>query len=248
MKSSYYIGFANKYYTLWSIESDYNYSQNEYGQVSVTGITTRYSYFGHLSFDLDKAKVKVIEKGIVIAGVDMSLKGQSSWDIKEKTFCQIPASDLGFFAFGKFENQIISQCTDINYLEWYFGETSNKFAKQVLIANGYAMLNGYVVKQEIADRVDAITNQIAQITASGELTFVADKNLSGNGCIDVNGIRIQFNDYKQLSYNGFTYALPTIKKVGKKIKSKTIKCIVKPLVNDMNGAEFEVVSFELVQE
>lgn len=248
MKTGYFIGFATKFYTLWSIATDYNYSQNEYGQVSLTGITTRYTYLGHLSFELDKAKAKVIEKGIELSGVDMSLKGQSSWEYKDKIYCKIPTSDLGFFDFGKYDGQIISQCTDINYVEWYYFETSNKYAKQVLLSNGYAELNGHIVKQEIADRMNATDSLIAEITASGEFTFVAEKNLSGAGEITIEGITIRFANYIRATYNGFTYGMPSINGKGKRIKNKKLKCIVSANTELWSDAKFIVESFTLVQE
>lgn len=248
MKTGYFIGFATKFYTLWAISNECNYSQNEFGQVSVTGITTRYTYLGHLSIDLDKAKAKVSERGIELSGVDMSLKGQSSWEYKDKNYCTIPTSDLGFFAFGKYENQIISQCTDISYLEWYFNETNNKVAKQVLFANGYAELNGYVVKQEIVDRANATDSLIAEITASGEFTFVAEKNLSGAGEITIEGITFRFANYIRATYNGFTYGMPSINGKGKRIKNKKLKCIVSVNTELWSDAKFIVESFTLVQE
>lgn len=50
------IGFANKFFTLWSIDAEPVYTTDAYGKHWLTGYHTRYTYHKNISFDLEKAK------------------------------------------------------------------------------------------------------------------------------------------------------------------------------------------------
>ena len=50
------IGFVNKFYTLWSIDTQPVYTTDVNGKHWLTGYNTNYTYHKNISFDLEKAK------------------------------------------------------------------------------------------------------------------------------------------------------------------------------------------------
>ena len=50
------IGFANKFYTLWTIRKDDNFFQDAYGNARCVGSTIHYTYHKNISTDINKVK------------------------------------------------------------------------------------------------------------------------------------------------------------------------------------------------
>lgn len=143
------IGFTNKYYTLWNVDSQPNYTQDERGQVTLTHTKIIYTYLQNLSFDENEAKLKAKDKGCTNLEVDNDLFGRnSSWEFVAKGYCDLPRSKSPFFEFGKYSQSKIEECNDFNYLEWYYGETSNRYAKLILLSNGWSMFDDMLVTNE----------------------------------------------------------------------------------------------------
>lgn len=266
MESKNAIGFGTQFFTLWNLSTEFQYSQTPSGQYVCTGYFTRYSYLGKLSKDLEKAKSKCEERGIKISVVDENLRGSRSWTSRpEKNFCEIPKSECSVFQFGKYDNQKISECIDFNYLSWYYSETKNKFAQEVLIASGQFELfvwehDGEVELMtterafQIRERLQKQSQSIVvadEIRRTGFAEFIATKNLSSNGCIraEINGgnVNFYFPEFRVLFYNGYEYALPVLNGTGKKIKGKTIRVnVISDGFNEREEEQFKVTSFEVI--
>jgi hypothetical protein len=80
---------------------------------------------------LDKAKTKLNGKQFQ---VDLELHGHSSFTKESEVKDMRPPY---IFKFGKYKDQDIRECRDYNYLIWYHGETTNIYAYQILVKNGY---------------------------------------------------------------------------------------------------------------
>lgn len=247
------IGFTNKYYTLWDIESQPNYSQNERGQVTLTHTKVIYTYLQNLSMNKEEAIEKAKNKGCKILEVDTDLFGRnSSWEFISKGYCDLPKNLSPFFEFGKYINTKIEDCNDLKYLEWYFDETKNRYAKNNLINNGYLLFEDNIVTSEnyqmltkLREERNLIQSELKMIEESGtgHIVFTPERNLSRGGKIEYKkGLFIRFKDVKQMYYNSNEYSLPIINGSAKKIKGKELVLLVR-VIEDMewNEKELEVI-------
>jgi len=113
------IGFANKFFTLWDVQIENNYREIN-GQHRPTGTTTSFFYLQNLSIDEGKAKIKFTERtGIENPSVDEDLKGKTINFKTQQPKC--PYLDTEF-NFGKYEGDVIEECTDVDYLNWAYSD------------------------------------------------------------------------------------------------------------------------------
>jgi len=260
-QSNYGIGFATKFFTLWNVVNDFIYSEVN-GKFSVTGTTTTFTYCGKLSICKDKAIQKVKAKGISEFFIDENLRGTRTWSTTSKNYCEFYKSECSVFQFGKYDDQKISECTDIKYLLWYFSETSNKFAKQVLLNSGqYGIFTNEdgseeLLSIEMCNRYQERESLIQTIKKTMTIQFDCSRNLASNGSlkIEIDGKYITdvlFKHFKEMYYNGYSYALPRKENnpASTKIKGRTLKLTLKEFSQneqENHGHQFEVIDFEIV--
>lgn len=238
------IGFANKFFTLWSVEKEKQYSTNSYGTHYCTGVITRYSYLGKLAIDESKAIEKAKAKGCINLIPDEGLKGQkkSFWEYRD-----IKVED-GCFKHGWRKGQLISDCTDIKDLVNYGWHNALEVIDQLneLAPNTYMVHENHIRKIEEV-KAEEIRNQIWEDINAGKLEMVATSNftLDGNWGLkaflveetdehfDFNqnhpyGIRLDFsNDHLPFQlqhkfYNGYSYYTPDGKRSFKNTKFRII--------------------------
>lgn len=246
------IGFANKYYTLWDVDSQPNYTQNDRGQITLTHTRVIYTYLQNLSINEDEAIAKAKSKGCTDLDVDKELYGRnSSWEFVAKGYCELPKKISPFFEFGKYDTKKIEDSNDLEYLQWYYIKTENRYAKQVLLQNGYKEFDDRIVEQEqyeiqCKEREDKLATEIElqaiKDVGYGHIIFTPERNLSSNGTTEYkNNICLRFLDYKVMDYGGFRYSLPMIDGLAKKIKGKELVLLVKVVELEYEQRELQVV-------
>lgn len=211
------IGFATQFYTLWE--------KNEHTKPEI-GKFTEYRFIKNVSTDLDKVKALYPD-----VEIDMGLKGSRSFVVYDKEFVKEP-NDC--FQFGRYKGQKIEGSCDYDYLVWYYQsvycETEDalanvEYVKAILEPLGYSFRGRYCYDPEttkyLAERDKAIAEAMERVK-SGDVDFIAEKNLDYEGRITANEIDYEFESYKVLSYAGYEYGLPTLKGKGKKIKGKKV--------------------------
>ena len=259
--TTYGIGFATKFFTLWNVQNEFVYSEVN-GQYSINGTRTTFTYCGKLSICKDKAIEKVQAKGISEFFIDENLRGTRTWSKTEKNFCELNKSECSVFQFGKYEDAVISECTDIKYLFWYYSETSNRFAKQVLLNSGeYGILKNedgseYLCDNEICKTINERESIIQTIKKTMTLEFECVRNLSSNGSlrIEIDGkfiADVMFKFFTRMFYNGYSYALPRKENnpASTKIKGRTLKLTLKEFSKqeqENHGHQFEAIDFEII--
>jgi len=117
------IGFANKYYTLWSVTSENKYT-NVNGQSRISGVTISRTYFRNLAMNLADAKIKFIElTGEKNAPIpDDELKGKSRSYSETKEFNIYQDNE---FNGGRCRGELIMECEDLENLLWFFHNCSS---------------------------------------------------------------------------------------------------------------------------
>jgi uncharacterized protein (DUF3820 family) len=219
------IGFANKYYTLWSIDKEPVYITDAYGKHWLTGYNTRYTYHKNISFDLEKAKAlyPTLE-------VQEDLRGKTdSWTTENKEDLCPQIMKFGKY-YGKDINELLEQ--DFQYLVWVCenkGYSSNgKYAKNLPKIQEHFKAIEDASNKLINDR----NNAFEAILKAGSFEFVAERNLKindGFAYIYVNEgdlcITFKFEEgtFSYNEYNGFAYGLPIVKGKAKRMKGKTVK-------------------------
>jgi uncharacterized protein (DUF3820 family) len=220
------IGFAEKFYTLWSIEKEPNYTTDSYGKHWLTGHTTRYTYHKNISMDLDK--VKRLYPNLPISN---ELRGITrSWvsDNKEEDLCP------HIMKFGKYHGRDVNELLndDFQYLLWICENKS--FTSNGKYANELPKIKQHY--QSIEDEKNKLINSqdaaFAEVFNRGFYDFVPEKNLRIYDSfayifIREGNLRIsfKFNDgsFSYNRYNDIIYGLPIIFGKAKKIKGKSIR-------------------------
>lgn len=108
------IGFTNKYYTLWHIsEPQLTYSRGG------TYTKVYYQYIQNLSFDVESAREKMVERyGEGNFGEDFELRASRSFYVT--TQVDVPKSTTETkFQFGKYAGQDFVDVDDLDYKLWY---------------------------------------------------------------------------------------------------------------------------------
>lgn len=258
------IGFTNKFYTLWDVSTEIVYSEMSGGTIMcqptyATHQKTHYHYLQNLSFDIDKAKEKAAEKGCKDLEVDEELFGRNSYFFKEKSLVShLPVHLLSTFEFGKYRGQQISESDDLNYVKWYWSETKSFFAEKLLIENGFIAVQKWaddpncivmMTKEEyeayknegsVKAEFESLTEVIVEPTRNiyktwsderNEETFTLDAEYKGIK------VSLEFDDVREMYYNGITYYLPVQKGKAKKIKGKRL--LIQKSSNKVN--KFEIL-------
>ena len=151
------IGFANKYFTLWDVQSTENYSTDPRGNHYLSSIMTRYTFYQNLSMDESKAIEKAKGFGCTDLVPDDELKGKRrSWDYTK----QIKYDYQDFeFQFGRYDKQDIRECTDFDYLMWYYNSQSGfelQFVTDRIIELNpeYVMYDGRLETKETVTKIE----------------------------------------------------------------------------------------------
>ena len=113
----YTIGFANKYYTLWDCTTNEHTDDRGIRYITYSNV-----YLKNISFDLDKA-----QKLYPGAPVDESLKGHTrSFNTNKVIYPD------NVFNFGKYCGKRFDECSDYDYMAWYFQQV-DKVQQEELI-------------------------------------------------------------------------------------------------------------------
>ena len=226
-----YIGFGGTYYTLWNVEAQGDY--------------VLYQYMQNLSTDLNKAKAKQ-----PTAMVDLTLKGKHSY----KVYCPLPPNT---FRFGKHKGELFEDCTDFDYLAWYYNRTDDAEAKDyiytILSQNGYRIWedDGIIVSNEeyqckvwLKGKFPTFAEKIRN---NQPFRFKAEKNLH-IGYLDggefakivIPFCNIYFADYEERKFQDILYYIPTINGIGYHIKNHIV-CI-----DEYNYTQHDSLTFDFV--
>lgn len=219
------IGFANKFYTLWSIDSEPVYTTDAYGKHWLTGYNTRYTYHKNISFDLEKARALYPN-----LEVREDLGGKTnSWITENKEDLCPHIMKFGKY-YGKDINELLDQ--DFQYLIWICenkGYSSNgRYAKNLPKVQQHFKAIEDASNKLINDR----NNAFEAILNAGSFEFVAENNLKINDGfayirVNVGDLWITFKfeqgTFSYNEYNGFAYGLPIVKGKAKRMKGKTVK-------------------------
>ena len=221
-----FIGFTNKYYTLWDITEQKTYSNSPYdGKPYVSAIRTYYHFIQNLSFDFEKAKAKA-----GTTDYDPSLKGKKSWYTPYK-YIPCPIEDKGNdtkIFFGKYSGKTLGQIfvEDRNYFDW-LKDNINDSQLTPIIENLPLLIEEMLNKMEVLE--EAISFPVGEDT----IEFDISKNLQplGNGkyFVDVEVdkdhiVKLIFPYAKAQYYAGFEFYLPLDSKgKAKRIKGKTVE-------------------------
>ena len=200
----------------------------------------KWGYHKNISMDLEKVKELYPE-----VEIDMNLKGHKPifFSIEEKI------QDYDKFRFGKYKGYLISECTDFDYLKWYYHECaweSRPYIQEVLMNAGYQFLTSFYYSDRDGekeckrcsddiyspeeweayierDKKELETMKNLQSIFSN-LEFIVDHNVdeAGGYYDEESGITYFFPEVKECYYSGYRYYLPSVNGKGKKIKNKKV--------------------------
>jgi len=218
------IGFSKKYFTLWDVVNETQYS-GDTGQYGYN--VTRFTYMQNLSLDETKAKEKAKGFGVKDLSVNEDLYGRSgkSWEKRERI---VKTYEPFQFRFGKYEDCDIRENDDVDYLKWYFGETENMIVAERMceLDDYYTILDGELLTQTQLDGVVKRKSIERKLKKTGVIELFVERNIDGCGHLHVDGITYMFEDIVERWYNDYQYFLPTLKGKAKRIKNKTIEVSV----------------------
>jgi len=235
------IGFATKFYTLWSIDKEGVYYTDSNGKSWLVGYNMKYFYHKNISTDLVKAKSLYPDLNVI-----EELRGKTqSWTSENK-------EDLcpHIMKFGKYEgydiNELITK--DFDYVLWICenrsGTNNGMYANELQIVKDYYQAIEDANKKAFDDR-----NKIFDtILSAGTYEFVAEHNLKLHEGFASIYLKVdegynmyvefifQLGAYTKNFYNGYTYGLPVVKGKAKRMKGKTITLT---FIKDENAEDYD---------
>ena len=246
------IGKATKYYTLWDVTSELQYTTNQRGENLPFYNKVSFIYLQNLSLDLEKAVAKAKSKGVTELEPDEELFGRNrSWSRKE--YIQ-KVYEPYQFRFGKYESTDIRDCEDSDYLRWYFRETSNEFASKRVIElepTVYTMYDERIEKIEDVEKwleQDILRDKLEKIIKTeGQIDLFVDRNIDDMGIVNIDGLSLFFKDKKEQYYNGYSYYIPSINGKGKRIKNKNVRFHISKQTKVMDWLMWEVDDIEILK-
>ena len=238
------IGFANKYFTLWEKGMDHWY------------------YVKNISMDEETAKAKY-------PGLEINLKFRGTRPIAF-TKVEIPPFE-GKFTKGRHKGIEIEGSQDEEYMKWYVenGVYSTNEEKEAIIkevekfgnwkweVQKYNYVDPYgehrygtierfekVKPKEEVDEIERVLNGLV----SGTFEMFMEKNLDGYGNYTYydkfnNWYAIQFENFKEMYYAGYSYGLPMLNGKSKRVKNKTLRLTE---VEQIEDKKFIVKNFEII--
>jgi len=140
------IGFAGKFYTLWSIEEEPIYTTDSNGKHWLTSCRTRYTYHKNISFDIEVAKAQYPNLDVYeeLRGITRSWVSEP----KKEDLCP------HIMKFGKYYGRDINDLVndDFQYLLWI---CENKpFSSNGIYANSLPEI------KEHYNRIEDATNKL----------------------------------------------------------------------------------------
>lgn len=243
------IGFSTKFFTLWNVETTTEFAN--VGGFNLPYQKTSFNYIQNLSTNEDEAIKKASLMGCEDLDVDVELYGRnSSFEKTREMFSRMPSDKSFFFEFGKLKDTKIQDCTDSNYLFWYFQETQNVHCSERLLNEfGFVEFEGQLIQREQLEKIirrDAIIDKAIQ---DGKILGQMVGNLDSHGCgileVEENVIlHLKFNEFKVCEYNGRRYGLPVKNGKGKRVKGQILEV---ELGKHCGNGEFVVKSFEIIK-
>lgn len=247
------IGFSNKYFTLWNIETRTEWQT--IGGFNFPYEKTYFHYLKNLSMDKQEALKKAVLEGVSDLEVDEELYGRnSSWEKKRELFSRIPSDKSFFFDFGKYCDQKISEVNDESYLFWYFQQTRNVHCRRRLLDEfNYKDYKGELVTSDHFEILERRRKVKDEIRRTGKAIGIAVSNLSSEGGVGRIEIEdeIQFHfcfpEFKLQSYKGYEYGLPLQEGKGKRIKGQLLELEIS-VPEDESFFQFKVESFKIIKQ
>lgn len=240
------IGINNTFYVLWEVSNSIVVSGSKKYDV------TEYKYVKRISKSYDK--VNKLYPGFTIN--DMLCNRHHSFRISHRIY-----DNIDTFRFGKYNGQLITDCKDFHYIEWYLNSEYNTHQDHRDYIANYLEHNGYDTSKNSdgsyilispQKREGEIFSEIANYHASKDLdnkdtlVILSTKNLDSHGYLKNNGIFYSFRNFKTYYYEGFIYALPIFKGKAKRIKNK--KIIIDKFnysINDKYEIVVDVMNFKI---
>ena len=247
-----YIGFTNKFYTLWEVYEDSKPLGN-----GRTMKVTKHIYIKNISFDRNTAFATYPN-----AKFDEELRGHSaSFDSNER----IEWDNVDTFRFGKYQYMKIKDNSDTDYIEWYWNQVyaeHREYVAEVLKSRGYEVRywvstdeNGQKLAHQYLMSPESIAQEkfeefelnkkVEELTKGESLNVFITSNLDEDGYYKDGNISYHFQEVKENWYAGFYYYLPVLKGKAKRIKNKNI--IIKNYTwkKENNSVVIEVIDFEI---
>jgi len=222
------IGFANKYYTLWDCSTFECIDAYDIRYITCSNV-----YIKNISFDLDKVKALYPD-----APINESLKGHTR--SFTNSYIEYPNN---VFKYGKYRGTPFNECTDYDYMAWYFTTTTKEQQEEMILIleeHDYHIfpkwdMTSYDIEtnDEYMDRLrrenakSQCQEEIIQKLKENNLTIEITSNPDCEGeYLDKNsGFIFKFDEVRVNYYLGFDYYLPVVNGKCKRIKNKTIKII-----------------------
>lgn len=122
----------------------------------------------------------------------------------------LPKVDPSVFRFGKYKGTKILNCTDFQYLTWYYPNITDVSIREKvlgLISDEYFYRDNKFYKKDIKYSENA-SELISLLSQNKDVLLKFEKNISSTGeYIDENNIIVKFNDYKPMKFGGMAYGL-----------------------------------------
>lgn len=218
------IGFAGKYYTLWSVVSTEVKNEKEiYTQRT-------YAYLKNISMNIDKVKSLYPD-----VKIDKTLNGKHGYTTIENYTSIVDPKE---FTFGKYLGKCIDEVADVEYTCWYsqqiISEENRNACYEFLKLHGYVVIEDRIYSPEEYEKIQSanrVCDELLETNAKQgyiDLTITENAHYDAEGCCvlptNIKGVYIVCEEgAKAMYYQGWEYYLPIFDGKTKRLKNKTVR-------------------------
>ena len=218
------IGFTEKYFTLWNVNSTPRYSTDWTGKHHQVGVDTQYTYLQNLSMNESQAIEKAKIKGVTDTDVDVDLRGKNrSWKSYKSNGFVVDTINPKNFQFGKYSNESILESEDLGYIIWYGSQQGCKLSdvncseqkklcveRVMELSDEYCIHNDEMILISHRDEMAKYEENREFLKEYGYYIATIQRNVDDHGMLFVDGIEFYFPTISYHSFRGWDYCLPKI--------------------------------------
>jgi predicted CoA-binding protein len=222
------IGFAGKYYTLWSVVSTEVKNEKEiYTQRT-------YAYLKNISMNIDKVKSLYPD-----VKIDKTLNGKRCYTTIENYTRIVDPKE---FTFGKYLGKRIDEVADVEYTCWYsqqiISEENRNACYEFLKLHGYVVIEDRIYSPEEYEKIQSANRVCDELLETNAKQGYIDLTITDNAHYDaenfcvlptnIKGVYIVCEEgAKAMYYQGWEYYLPIFNGKAKRMKNKTVRIQIK---------------------
>lgn len=234
------LGYTGKFFARWELTTEVvNVMADRYTEY------TKCKYIRKVADTLEAA----LEKFPDLSVEPMLVNHKRSFD----TYGRVIFTSNETFRFGKYNGKRIEEVSEGRYVAWYMNldnanlsDEHKAYCRECLLKYfGYTEENGILISPETREkraREKQLTDKVINKARNDQHVYLELKSWpNADGEIKIDGVVYTFPEVRANYYNGYTYYMPVLNGVAKRIKNHVIKAEILAVYDKIYIEDFKIV-------